>query len=144
MKYPIPLGAAPDPGVPAACYAVSVDKLSEVERLAILEEQVGHMSRVIAALRKRVKKDHSAYEAAGEAEGLNKDSIPVGTVCTGATDKSPFFFYLTVLEDGYQVGSMIFESLSAAAERVSGVRRSGWTFWKLPGGRTLKEVYKGD
>jgi hypothetical protein len=44
--------------------------------------------------------------------------------------------------DGYRIGNFKYASLSAAAEVVSGVRRSGWVFWKLPSGETLKELYK--
>lgn len=144
MKKFLPLGAAPDPGLPGTCYAVNPSNLSDEQRIKILEEQVTHMSRTITMLKKKMKKSNNAYAgtAAAADESLNKDGIPIHTVCTGATSASPFLFYLTVLKNGYQVGSKIYESLSAAAEEVSGVRRSGWAFWKLPGGTTLKEAYK--
>jgi len=44
-------------------------------------------------------------------------------------------------EEGFRVGNRIYGSLSAAAEGVSGVRRSGWTFWCLPDGKTAKEAF---
>ena len=75
-------------------------------------------------------------------EGLNKDNLPIGLVCYGVTEKSQFPFCLTVEKDSYLIGGMKMESLSAAAEAVSGVRRSGWTFWRLPDGRNLKEAFK--
>ena len=141
-KY-IPLGTPST--IQGTCLAVSPAKLSDSERLRVLEDQVSYMSRVIAALKRELKKANNAYEAEAVPEGtLNKHGIPIGTVCTGVTEKSPALFYLTVLEDGYQVGSKIYESLSAAAQHISGVRRSGWTFWKLSTGLTLKEVYKGN
>jgi len=43
--------------------------------------------------------------------------------------------------EGFRVGNTVYKSLSAAAEGVSGVRRSGWTFWRLADGRTAKEAF---
>jgi hypothetical protein len=74
--------------------------------------------------------------------GLNKDGIPIELVCIGETEKQQFPLCMTVKADNYQVGLNNYLSVSAAAEAVSGVRRSGWAFWKLPDGRTLKEVFK--
>ena len=125
----------------ATCLAVDPAKLTPDERIHLLEEQMRHMHRVLMKL----KKDHvgtPAQAAAMPADGLNKDGIPIGIVCIGATEKSPFLYYLTVEENGYTVGSQTYASLSAAAEAVSLVRRSGWTFWKLLNGMTLKEAYK--
>ncbi|RLI56702.1 MAG: hypothetical protein DRO87_07760, partial [Candidatus Thorarchaeota archaeon] len=50
-------------------------------------------------------------------------------------------YILRPTPEGFRVGDQIYKSLSAAAEAVSGVRRSGWTFWKLPDGRTAKEAF---
>jgi hypothetical protein len=69
-----------------------------------------------------------------------KNRVPVGTTLIGKTKNLTFF--LTTTEDGYNVGTTKYDSLSAAAEAVSGCRRSGWTFWKLDDGRTAKEVFK--
>ena len=124
------------------CLVVDPAKLSPEERIFLLEEQMNHMQRVILKLRK----DQGAVSAAAAVEvpsgDLNKDGLPIGAVCYGSTEKSPFLFYLTIEEDGYVVGSTTFGSLSAAAEAVSQVRRSGWTFWKLLDGRTLKEAFR--
>ena len=46
------------------------------------------------------------------------------------------------MEDGYYIDNVKYYSLSAAAEAVSGVRRSGWTFWKLVDGTTVKEAFR--
>jgi hypothetical protein len=74
---------------------------------------------------------------------FNKDGVPLNSSFIGFTQNSRYPYILIVDENGdYKVGSNTFPSLSASAEFVSGVRRSGWTFWKLLDGRTLKEVYK--
>ena len=71
----------------------------------------------------------------------NKIEIPEGTVLTGKTKGLSYFLHAK--EGGFYVGITRYDSLSAAAEGVSGVRRSGWTFWTLPDGKTVKEVFKG-
>lgn len=71
---------------------------------------------------------------------VNKDNIPVNTSLIGITRGVPYT--LTISGDGsYYVGITKFQSLSAAAQAVSGVRRSGWVFWKLANGKTVKETY---
>jgi len=137
-KQAAALGAAPTAAA-GTCLAVDPANLSPEERILLLEEQMRHMQRVIIKLR---KDQHGSPKPALPAANFNKDGIPIGTVCFGATEKSPFLYYLTVDAEGYTVGSTQFASLSAAAEAVSYVRRSGWTFWKLLDGRTLKDAFK--
>lgn len=50
---------------------------------------------------------------------------------------------LTVDAEGkYIVNKKEYSSLSSAAESVGApVRKSGWVFWKLADGRTIKEAY---
>jgi hypothetical protein len=79
-----------------------------------------------------------------ELEKVKSSSkIPVGTTLVGITKGTPF--WLAVKEDGFYVGIHKFNSLSAAAEKVSGVRRSGHAFWKFYEGKytgkSVKEVY---
>jgi hypothetical protein len=123
------------------CLALDPGKLAADERILILEQQMMHMQRVLAKLR---KENHGTKtpKLALPPGNMNKDGLPIGTVCFGATEKSPFLQYLTIEADGYVVGSVLYPSLSAAAEAMSGVRRSGWTYWKLVDGRTLKEAFK--
>lgn len=74
------------------------------------------------------------------------NKIPAGTHLVGFTKGIPYF--CSVGQDGFWVGITKYDSLSAAAEGVSGVRRSGWSFWKFSAGqyegKTVKEVYKGN
>lgn len=69
----------------------------------------------------------------------NKDGIPIGINLIGSTKGQ--IYVLTVEKDSYRVGNQTFPSLSAAGEAVRGSRVSGWVFWKLPDGRTVKEVF---
>jgi hypothetical protein len=129
MTQKIALGqAAPSSGVGLV---VSKSELSDQERINILEQQINHMQKIIQSL--KTKKEPS---------NLNKDGIPIGIECWGTTEKTPFLQIMEVEIDGYRIGNFKYASLSAAAEVVSGVRRSGWVFWKLPSGETLKELYK--
>jgi hypothetical protein len=140
-KQAAALGAVSTPAetTDGTCLAIDPENLSPEERIYLLEQQMLHMQRVIMKLR---KEQHGSPKPAAPSANLNKDGIPIGAVCFGATEKSPFLFYLTVEPEGYTVGSTTFASLSAAAEAVSQVRRSGWTFWKLLDGRTLKEAFR--
>ena len=124
----------------AVCSTEAPANLSSSDRILLLEEQMKHMQRILMKMKKNtVVEDLLPIPA---AENLNKDGIPVGITCIGASEKSHFLFYLTVDPEGYRIGSVHFASLSAAAEAASQVRRSGWTFWKLLDGRTLKEAYR--
>jgi len=69
----------------------------------------------------------------------NKDGIPLYMNFMGISRGIPYV--LTVRPDAYYVGATPYATLSAAAKAVSGVRRSGWTFWKLPNGTTVKEAF---
>jgi hypothetical protein len=131
------LGAGVEIG--ATCTAVNMKNMTERQQIELLQQQVAQMHRVILQL----KKSAGTPAVSMLDDSLNKDGIPVGTVCFGATEKSPFLIYLTVEAEDYTVGGKTYPSLSAAAEDVSQVRRSGWTFWRLLDGRTLKEAYKG-
>jgi hypothetical protein len=121
------------------CSTMVPADLSAGDRILLLEEQMKHMQRILMRMKKNAIEDPLPVPA---TETLNKDGIPIGITCIGATERSHFLFYLTVEPEGYRIGSVHFASLSAAAEAASQVRRSGWTFWKLLDGRTLKEVYR--
>ena len=110
----------------------SKEELSDQERINVLEQQIEHMQKMIRSL--KTKKVASS--------NLNKDGVPIGLECWGTTENSPYLQVMTVEIDGYRIGNFKYASLSAAAEVVSGVRRSGWVFWKIPTGETLKKLYK--
>ena len=111
--------------------AISKKELSDQERIFVLEQQIDHMKKMIQSL--KTKKAPS---------NLNKDGVPIGIECWGTTEKVPYLLTMTVEIDGYRIGNSKYTSLSAAAEAVSGVRRSGWVFWKKANGETLKKLYK--
>jgi hypothetical protein len=136
MARKIPLGQALRSS--ATGLVLSKGKLTDKERITVLEQQVTHMQKMIQHLKDSSKGGSNA----NAYDNLNKDGIPVGLECWGTTEKQPFLLCLTVNADYYTVGHTKYDSLSAAAEAVSGVRRSGWTFWKLHDGRTLKEAFK--
>jgi len=78
--------------------------------------------------------------ASAAMENMDAPAIPEGTVLNCSTKGLSYF--LQVRDGAFFVGTTRYESLSAAAQGVSGVRRSGWSFWKLPDGRTIKEVFR--
>lgn len=119
------------------------------EELASLNLKLQAVSVMFRSLRKRVCKRSSLNNNdphQHEDKNLditNKDGIPLNTAYIGVTKNSKCPFILSVNHLGeYGVGNTKYSSLSSAAEAVSGVRRSGWSFWLLGDGRTLKEVYK--
>jgi len=144
------------------CVALGAD-IEEAELVEAVEEQPGTLDEQVVVLRDRVRyltnamdsmfsmvkelrddvnqeKDRNLTAVIEEKKKENKIEIPEGTVFTGQTKGLPYF--LQVKDGGFYVGITRYDSLSAAAEGVSGVRRSGWTFWKLPDGKTVKEVFK--
>jgi hypothetical protein len=116
----------------------------KIEDLHLKLESITEMFRM---LRKQAIKKDSGHakgeEVLVEDAIVNKDGLPLNTSYIGVTSKSPYPYILVVDQDGtYRIGNEKFTSLSAAAAFVSGVRRSGWTFWRLLDGRTIKEVYR--
>lgn len=119
---------------------------NEKEELQELKTKVDAMAKMIYMLRQSNKvfktKEELIQAQAEEDEAVNKDGIPLNSCYVGITKKSEHPFILIVNENGeYVVGNDKFHSLSAAAEAVSGVRRSGWAFWSTLDGIPLKELY---
>ena len=120
------------------------------EKIASLEQRVSFLTSSMDSMFTMVKNlgDKIDTNRNRDIEALiekkkreNKVEIPEGTILTGTTKGLNYFMHIK--EGGFYVGITRYESLSAAAEGVSGVRRSGWTFWKLPDGKNVKEVFKG-
>jgi len=117
---------------------LAVKPQSLEERVCMLETMVTNLLQINAGLLiDKPEGGDNAYDTS-----LNKDGIPFN-LCFVGVDRTGFPRILTAREDGYYIGNIKYNSLSAAAEDVSGiVRKSGWVFWKLPDGRTAKEAFK--
>lgn len=114
-----------------------------VERLAWLEARIAAMQEAFNITKTTLIKKENAEPTQNAYESIekNREGLPLNTCLIGKTKGTPYV--LTIWKDGkYYIGNKEFASLSAAAQHVSGVRRSGWAFWKLPDGRTVKEVFK--
>jgi hypothetical protein len=120
------------------------------EQVAYLEKRVYHLTNAMDSLFTVVKglsdnvnmeKDNRLNDVIEIKKKENKVEIPEGTVLTGKTKGLSYFLHTK--DGGFYVGITRYDSLSAAAEGISGVRRSGWTFWRLPDGKTVKEAFKG-
>ena len=122
------------------------------ERMIYLEHSVKQHTLSLDSLYTLIKelqnsKEHVEYaEKIDEEIEVNKpdNKIPVGTRLKGMTKGIPF--WCIVKDDGFYVGITRYGSLSAAAQGVSGVRRSGWTFWRFDNGKnegkSVKDIYK--
>lgn len=118
--------------------------VSTEERLSTIEKWLVELTTAFNMVNSSRLKDKRTVDKSDKqiiTGDLNKDGIEVGSSFIGESQNAGIFV-LTVRANGYYVGETPYASLSAAAEAVSGVRRSGWTFWKLMDGRTLKEAFR--
>lgn len=120
--------------------AIISDPISLEERVIVLQQQVEDLIKAFHMINGINTKNLRRRETQDITSNLNKDGIPIGISLMGASIKGGIRV-LTVNNDGYYIGITKYDSLSAAAEAVSDVRRSGWTYWKIPDGRTIKEAY---
>jgi len=120
-------------------------------RISLIESKINQLALSIDSLHSIIKKlrdRRSArrdYAISEKIEKIKSDmKIPEGTILVGLTRNVPY--YCEVKNGAFYVGITKYPTLSAAAEGISGVRRSGWTFWKLSGGKhdgkTVKDVFK--
>lgn len=139
MSKKIALGAA----APAQSAIVGEPQSLE-EQVAALRMQLESLTaafHAVNSVRIKDRRQQDVYAEFGEfLTETNKDGIPVGLSLLGQSQRGGMHI-LTVNADTYFIGNQPYESLSAAAEASSGVRRSGWTFWKLPDGRSVKEAF---
>lgn len=131
-------------GTMAASSGTSVvpTSLTVEEKVTILTKQIEDLTiayHTINSIRMKDKRQQEVYDTV-LLQHTNKDSIPIGLSLVGVSVKGGIHI-LTVNTDGYYIGATRYDSLSAAAEAASGVRRSGWTYWKLPNGQTVKEAF---
>lgn len=111
------------------------------ERIDILEERITSLTKAFNNVSSVIVKDARQQTTYDNLDNnINKDGLQIGTSLLGQSTRGGTYV-LTVKHDKYYLGITGYDSLSAAAEVASGVRRSGWTFWRLPDGRTVKEVY---
>lgn len=107
-----------------------ISPIELTDRMLILTSRVDELTRAFNTMHSSLIKDHR-----------KPSNIPSGTLLFGKSIKAPKESILVVTDDGLFIGETKFNSLSAAAKKVSGIRRSGWSFWKTADGRTAKEAY---
>lgn len=129
--------------------AADQNPVSADEKITALEQIVSSLSNSVDSMFAMVKdmcskidtdKNKAIEAVIAKKKSENKVEIPEGTILTGKTKGLSYF--MQIKDGAFYVGITRYDSLSAAAEGVSGVRRSGWTFWKLPDGKTVKEAFK--
>lgn len=124
---------------------------TQEEKINAMESRINQLALSIDSLHSIIKKLRDRADAKRDyaiSENIEKTKsdmkIPEGTVLVGITRNVPY--YCEVKSGAFYIGVTRYPTLSSAAEGVSGVRRSGWTFWKLTGGKhngkTVKEVFK--
>lgn len=127
-----------------------ISRINTLERLtAYLYENLAKEEENSAYNNKTISKDtieavpNKSWTESNIPNGeLNKDNIPINTLLIGVSMGRPYI--LTVNKYDYCVGTKTYDTLSAAAEAVSGNRRSGWVFWKTSDGRTAKEAFNNN
>lgn len=130
---------------------VGLQPQTQEEKINAIEIRVNQLTLSIDSLHSIMKKIRGRADAKKDyaiSEKIEKTKsdmkVPEGTVLVGITRNVPY--YCEVKSGAFYVGVTRYQTLSSAAEGVSGVRRSGWTFWKLSGGKhdgkTVKEVFK--
>lgn len=138
-KHEIALGK----GLPGHGVAMVKEPESLEERVKLLEEKFRAMTMAFHSTKAMLAKKQAESEIIEEVFGgqpKNKDGVPLNTTLIGYTRGMPYILIVNELGE-YLVGNAKYQSLSAAAEAVSGVRRSGWTFWMTVDGRQAKEAF---
>jgi len=128
---------------------VIIEKPATIEdKVAALQRQIEELTVAFHAVnsirikdKRQSERIHTPIPSVSlNTNNTNYDGIPIGISLLGFSTRGGIDV-LTVKIDGYYIGIRKFETLSAAAEDSSGVRRSGWTYWKLHDGRTAKEAF---
>jgi hypothetical protein len=98
-------------------------------RMAAFESMIAALESTVAELVERI---HGPPEK-------NKEGLQIGATLRGESKGESFT--LEVIEDGYLCSDgSIYDSLSGAAQGVSGNRRSGWKFWKDIHGTSIGDL----
>lgn len=107
------------------------------DRLTAIENMIAMLANNISNTEDKPVRNLNAYDGLP----MNKDGVPLNMSLIGHSKFGARILF--VAEDAYYIGNEAYNSLSAAAEAASGiVRKSGWVYWKLPDGRSLKEALK--
>lgn len=116
------------------------DRIAHIEStVADLRAMLVHMFHVIKDNPQKVEENDQPEQQ--KELHINKDGLPIGGVLIGIVESIPIALH--IYRDYYLVGNNKYETLSSAAQAVSGNRRNGWDFWKTPSGQSVKEVYRG-
>lgn len=135
-KRLVPLGAAIQKQEAVAATDATLE-----QRIGVLEQRISQLTAMFNEVNMlRMKEKRAAASLKLDQTGVNKDGIPINISLVGHSTKYGTKF-LFVLEEGYSFCGQIYQSLSAAAEAASGVRRSGWAYWRTANDRTVKEEY---
>jgi hypothetical protein len=128
--------------VEVGCGTGKAIQLNDVnEKVIALEEKLNLILNMLIANGIGDRKEEQFVPPEEEEKiNTNKDGLPVGMTLIASTKGQ--VFVLSVSVDAYFIGQKAFPSLSAAATAVRGSRVSGWTFWHLPDGRTVKEAFR--
>lgn len=87
------------------------------------------LERRILELESRLEEITNQLQEKSGVLKTNKDNLPIGMILKGESKGQSYTLEIT--EDGYFTSTgEIADTLSQAAEIVSGNRRSGWAFWK--------------
>ena len=90
----------------------------------LIESRVVSLEKEMEELRSQI----GSSEEDPETNPVNKDNLPIGMVLQGESKGRKYT--LEILAEGYLCSTGHIEpTLSAAAQKVSGNRRSGWKFW---------------
>lgn len=108
------------------------------ERVAVLESKLDMILKMLTVNGINERAEEADLDDNQPAD-TNNDGIPIDLNLIGSTKGQ--VFVLTVRPEAYYIGTKPYKSLSSAATAVRGTRVSGWVFWKLPDGRTAKEVF---
>ena len=123
-------------------------EMDDKTKIKLLEQRVSSLETAVRLLHDKTKnqtdnayayKKVIAKRSNVSNKNTNKDGIPTNTCLVGVSRNVSYFLY--VEKNSYRVGENRYATLSAAAEAVSGCRRSGWTFWKTISGQDTKTFY---
>ena len=124
----------------------------DIEKPATLEEEVEELkskldavSKMLFLIRKEnanLTKEALLSKSKSLGSTINKEGIPNNTFYIGYTDTSKYPYILIVNDKGlYQIGDMIFKTISDAATYVCKKPTDGFNFWQTMEGIAIKDIF---